>query len=132
MQKHFSSVKRWIATALLSLLAITFVWQGMFIADNTAMADTANRIENKVDRDIERTKDFVDDTKQQVKKTANRNESKVDRNTDNNSFLENKADKDADRIEKRANEDAANTKEALDETQNVIESTIDNVKEIFK
>ena len=63
MQKYFSSIKRWIATALLSLLAITFVWQGALIAENIAMADTADKIENKVDRDLERTKDFVDDVK---------------------------------------------------------------------
>ena len=135
--KQFSSLKRWIATSILSLLTIALVWQGMFIANDTAMADTTilaalnGGIENKVDRDVERTKNFIEDTKQQVKETANKNANKVDRATDNNSSVENKAQTDANRIEKRANEDAARTKEAVDKTQNIIESTIDNVKDVF-
>ena len=127
MQKYFSLIKRWVVTGLLSLLAITFVWQGALIANNTAMADTADKVENKVDSGLEKAKGFVDDVKQDVKQTANKNESRVDRNIDNDSFIENKADRDKERIEKRANEDAANTKEAIDKT----ESIIDNIKNVF-
>ena len=135
--KQFSSIKRWIATSILSLLTIAFVWQGMFLANNTAMADSmmladaGDRIENKVNRGLEETKDFIDDTKKQVKQTANKNASKVDSATDNNSLLENKAEKDSDRIEQKANKDAARTKGAVDKTQNVVESTIDNIKNVF-
>ncbi len=135
--KQFSSIKRWIATSLLSLLTIAFVWQGMFLANNTAMADSmmladaGDQIENKVNRGLEETKDFVDDTKKQVKQTANKNASKVDSATDNNSLLENKAERDSDRIEQKANKDAARTKGAVDKTQNVVESTIDNIKDAF-
>ena len=131
MQKYFSLIKRWVATALLSLLAITFVWQGALVADNTAMADTADKVENKVGRDLERSKDFVDDVKQSVKQSADKSESKVDRNTDGNSFIENKADRDAERINERANEDAARTKKAIDKTGNVFEDAIDNIKGVF-
>ena len=135
--KQFLSFKRWIATSLLSLLTIAFVWQGMFLANDAAMADSmmladaGDRVENKINSGLEDTKDFIDDTKKQVKKTANKNESRVDSATDNNSFLENKAERDSDRIEQKANKDAARTKDAVDETQNIIESTIDNVKNAF-
>lgn len=135
--KQFSSVKRWIVTSILSLLAIAFVWQGMFIVNNTAMAspvilaDLGDRVENKTDRGLDKTKGFIEDTKEQVKKTANQNAAKVDRATDNYSLLENKAKKDKARIEQKADKDAARTKKAVDKTQNIIESTVDNIKDVF-
>jgi hypothetical protein len=135
--KHFSPVKRWIVTSLLSFLTIAFVWQGMFLVNNTAMADSTivaelgDRVENKADRDLSRTKGFIEDTKDKVKQTANKNASKVDRATDNDSLLENKAKKDASRIENKADKDAARTKKAVDKTQNIVESTIDNIKDAF-
>lgn len=135
--KQFSSVKRWIATSILSLLTIAFVWQGMFIANNTAMADSVlladlgDRVENKADRDLDQTKGFIENTKEKVKQTANKNASKVDRATDNDSLLENKAKKDAKRIENKADKDAARTKKAVDKTQNVIESAVDSIKDAF-
>ena len=132
VQKYFSSIKRWVATGLLSLLAITFIWQGAFIVDNAAMADTADKIENKVDRDLDRTKNFVDDVKQSVKNSADRSESRVDESTDgDNGLIENKADKDEQRIYDRANEDAARTKKAIDKTNNVIDDAIESVKDVF-
>ena len=129
MQKQFFSVRRWIATALLSFLTIAFVWQGMFLANDTAMADSMMLADatDKVERDVERTKDFIDDTKQKVKRTANKNASKVDSATDNNSLLENKAERDSDRIESKANKDAARTKDAVEDTGNAI----DSVKDVF-
>ena len=125
--KQFSSIRRWIVTGMLSLLTIAFVWQGAFVANDTAMADSmmlaeSGRIENKVDRDVEQTKSFIEDTKEQVQQTANQNASKVDRATENNSLLENKAEKDAARIEQKADKDAARTKDAVDKTQNIIEN----------
>lgn len=135
--KKFSSVKRWIATSILSLLTIAFVWQGTFIVSDSAMADpvmlaaTSARVENKVDRDLDRSKGFIEDTKDKVKRTANKNASKVDRATDNDSLLGNKAKKDANRIGNKADKDAARTKKAVDKSQNVIESTVDNIKDVF-
>ena len=132
VQKYFSFIKRWVTTGLLSLLAITFVWQGTFIANNTAMADTADKIENAAKRGLENSKDFVDDVKQDVKQSADKSESKIDRNTDgDDGIIENKADKDAARIDKRANEDAARTKKAIDKTGNVIEDALDSVRGVF-
>ena len=131
MQKYFSSVKRWVATGLL-ISAITFVWQGAFIADNIAMADTADKVENTAKRGLEKSKDFVDDVKQDVKQRADKSESQIDRNTDDDdNIIENKADRDESRIKERANEDAANTKKAIDKTGNVIEDAIDSVKGVF-
>lgn len=133
--KQFSFFRRWIIASILSLLTIAFVWQGMFVANETALANPImladTGIENKVDRDVERTKSFIEDTKQQVKETANQNASKVDRATDEDSAIDNKAERDTARIEQKANKDAARTKEAVDKTQNIIESTIDNVKDVF-
>ncbi len=135
--KQFSSVKRWIATSILSLLTIAFVWQGMFIANDTAMADSVmladigDLVENKADRNLNQTKGFIEDTKEKVKQTANKNASKVDRATDNDSLLENKAKKDAKRIENKADKDATQTKKAVDKTQNVIESAVDNIRDAF-
>jgi hypothetical protein len=136
--KQFLSVKRWIVTSILSLLTIAFVWQGMFIVNDTAMAgsvmlaDLGNRVENKADRGLEKSKGFIEDTKEKVKETANKNASKVDRATGNDSVLENKAKRDKARIEQKADKDAARTKKAVDKTQNIIESTVDNIKDVFK
>ena len=136
--KQFLSVKRWIVTSILSLLTIAFVWQGMFIVNDTAMAgsvilaDLGNRVENEADRGLEKSKGFIEDTKEKVKETANKNASKVDRATNNDSLLENKAKKDKARIEQKADKDAARTKKAVDKTQNIIESTVDNIKDVFK
>jgi hypothetical protein len=135
--KKFSSIKRWIVTSILSMLTIAFVWQGIFIVNDTAMADsvmlaaTSDRVENKANRDLDRSKGFIEDTKDKVKRTANKNASKVDRATDNDSLLKNKAKKDAKRIENKADKDAARTKKAVDKTKNIVESTVDNIKDVF-
>ena len=125
----FIALKRCLSVAVICLLTVSFAWQGSFVA--TAMADVGDRIESKVDRDIDSTKDFIDNTKQSVKNTANRNAGKIDRATDESSIVDNKAEKDADRIENKANKDAARTKDALDKTDNVIESAIDSIKDVF-
>lgn len=130
--KRFSTVKRWMVTALLCLVAIAFTWQGAFIADNAAIAaDAGNEVRGKASKDAGATKDFIEDTAEQVKQTAKENAAKVDRATDENSFIEGKAKRDAARIQERANEDAARTKEAVDKTQNVVERTVENIKDAF-
>lgn len=132
MQRYFSSIKRWVATGLLSLLAIAFVWQGSLITDNVALADTADKVENKVGQGLENSKDFVDNVKQSVKQSASKSESRVDESTDgDDGLIENKADKDAARIKSKADSDAASTKDAIDKTGNVIEDAIDGIKNVF-
>lgn len=139
--KQLSTVKRWMATTLFCMLAITFVWQGAFFSNTSAMADPAatliassdsgDRAQVKANKDAGRTKNFIDDTADKVKDAAKSNASKVDQATDDGSFIERKAKKDAATIQKRANEDASRTKEAVDNTKNVVERTVDNIKDAF-
>ncbi|MEH2212772.1 hypothetical protein [Nostoc sp.] len=139
--KQFSTVKRWMATALFCMLAIAFVWQGAFFSNTSALADpaatliassdTSDRAQEKASRDAGRTKNFIDDTADKVKDAAKSNASKVDQATDNGSFVERKAKKDAATIQRRANEDASRTKEAVDNTKNVVERTVENIKDAF-
>ncbi len=139
--KQLSTVKRWMATTLLCMLAMAFVWQGAFFSNTSAMADPAatliassdagDRAQDKAGRDAGRTKNFIDDTADKVKQAARSNANKVDQSTDNGSFAERKAKKDAATIQRRANEDASRTKEAVDKTKNAVERTVDNIKDAF-
>ncbi|MEH1821231.1 MAG: hypothetical protein V7L31_19475 [Nostoc sp.] len=139
--KQLSTVKRWMATALLGMLAIAFVWQGAFFSNTSAMADPAatliassdagDRAQEKANRDAGRTKNFIDDAADKVKEAARSNASKVDQATDSGSFAERKAKKDAATIQRRANEDASRTKEAVDKTKNAVERTVENIKDAF-
>ncbi len=139
--KQLSTVKRWMATTLLGMLAIAFVWQGAFFSNTSAMADPAatliassdpgDRAQDKASRDAGRTKNFIDDTADKVKQAAKSNANKVDQSTDNGSFAERKAKNDAATIQKRADEDAARTKKAVDDTKNVVERTVDSIKDAF-
>ncbi|MEH2111367.1 hypothetical protein [Nostoc sp.] len=139
--KQLSTVKRWMATALLGMLAIAFVWQGAFFSNTSAMADPAatliassdagDRAQDKASRDAGRTKNFIDDAADKVKQAAKSNANKVDQATDNGSFAERKAKKDAATIQRRANEDASRTKEAVDKTKNAVERTVENIKDAF-
>jgi hypothetical protein len=138
--KQFSNIKRWMATTLFCLLAIAFAWQGAFFSSNVAMANpavytvaanTGNEVQGKVSKDTGRTKDFIRDTRDKVKETAKSNAAKVDRATDDDSFIEGKAKRDAARIEQKANKDAARTQKAADNTKNVIERTVDGIKDTF-
>ncbi|MBE9046791.1 hypothetical protein IQ255_20660 [Pleurocapsales cyanobacterium LEGE 10410] len=135
MQLTFSmriaTLKRWIATVLLGIFAFAFVWQGTLISNTSAFADVGDRAEQKASSDAAETKDFIEDTKDFVKKAANDNAAKVDRATDEDSLIENKAQRDANRIEQKANKDAARTKEAVDDTKNFFESAIDNIQDTF-
>ncbi|MFN6462720.1 MAG: hypothetical protein RMZ41_012855 [Nostoc sp. DedVER02] len=141
LTKQLSTVKRWMATTMLCMLAMAFVWQGAFFSNTSAMADPAGTLiaskdagdqaQEKASRDAGRTKNFIDDAADKVKDAAKSNASKVDRATDNGSFIERKAKKDAATIQKRANEDASRTKEAVDNTKNVVERTVENIKDAF-
>ncbi|MEH2466248.1 hypothetical protein [Nostoc sp.] len=139
--KQLSTVKRWVATTLFCMLAIAFVWQGAFFSNTSAMADPAgtliasadagDEVKDKTSKDAGRAKNFIDDTADKVKEAAKSNASKVDEATDNGSFAERKAKKDAATIQKRADEDSARTKEAVDKTKNVVERTVENIKDAF-
>jgi uncharacterized protein YjbJ (UPF0337 family) len=140
--KRLSIAGRWIATTLFCLSALAFVWQGAFFSNTAAMAaptanlilatDVGSQVQGKVSEDAGRAKNFIEDTKDKVKRTANKNADRVDQATDDNgSFVEGKAKRDRDRIEKRADEDAARTKKAVDNTKNAVERTVDSIKEVF-
>ncbi|MEH2121197.1 hypothetical protein [Nostoc sp.] len=139
--KQLSTVKRWMATTLFCMLAITFVWQGAFFSNTSAMAaptatliassDAGDKVQEKTSKDAGRAKNFIDDTADKVKEAAKSNASKVDQATDNGSSVERKAKKDAATIQKRADEDASRTKEAVDNTKNVVERAVENIKDAF-
>jgi hypothetical protein len=139
LMKKLSSIGHHLTTAILCLSAIAFVWQGAFFSNNLSLADSGiniadlgDRIQQKVDRDAGRAKNFIRDTADKVEETANRNADKVEDSTDNNgNFIERKANKDKDRIEERAERHAAKTEKAVDNTKNAVERTVDNIKEVF-
>jgi hypothetical protein len=135
-----STAGRWIATSLICLLAISFVWQGAFFSSTVAIAapamnliaaDMGNQAQDKLNEGAGRTKNFIRDTADRVERTANKNANRVDRATDEGSFAERKAKRDASRIEQRAERDASRTQKAVDNSKNAVERTIDSVKNAF-
>jgi hypothetical protein len=143
---HFAKqrlvAKRWVATALLCLSVTIFAWQGVFVADSTAIAspsqtliaaaDVGDKVQEKAGRDASRAKDFVQDTTDRVKKTAKKNADKVDKATENDTnFIARKAKNDQARIEDKADKDSGRTQKAIDDTKNVVERTVDKVKDAF-
>lgn len=141
LMKRLSTAGRWMATTLLCLSAIAFMWQGAFFSNTSAMAapalnsiaaaDLGDKIQGKASEDAGRAKNFIRDTEDKVKETAKKNATKVDRATDNGSVAERKAKKDAATIEKRAEEDSARTQKAVDNTKNAVERTVDSIKDAF-
>jgi uncharacterized protein YjbJ (UPF0337 family) len=140
--KRLSIAGRWMATTMLCLSALAFVWQGAFFSNTAAMADpganliasagTSDQVKGKASVDAGRAKNFIEDTKDKVKETANKNADRVDQATDeSDSFLERKAKRDRDRIEQRADEDAARTEKAVDNTKNAVEGIVDSIKDVF-
>lgn len=140
--QQLSAAKRWIATTLFCVFAVTLIWQGAFFSDTAAMAsptanliaasDAGDRVQQKTSEDAGRAKNFIQDAKDQVKRTANNNADRVEQATDSDdNFIERKAKRDRDRIEKRADEDAARTQKAVDNTKNAVERTVDNIKDAF-
>ena len=133
---------RWMAKALLGVLAVALMWQGAFVANLSAMAAPANNTliaaadvgseaQGTASKDAGRTKGFVRDARDTVKQAASDNARKVDRATDNDSAIAGKAKRDAARIQERADKDASRTQDAVDNTKNAIENAIDNVKDAF-
>jgi hypothetical protein len=139
--KQLSTVGRFLATTVLSVLAIAFVWQGAFFSNPAAMAnptanliasaDAADQIKDKTSTDAGRAKGFIRDTADKVKEAAKSNAAKVDRATDDGSFVERKAKEDAATIQRRAEEDAYRTQKAVDNTKNAVERTVDKIKDVF-
>ncbi len=138
--KRLSIVGRWLATALFCLSAIAFTWQGAF-SNTSAMAapatnliaaaDVGDKAQEKASKDAGRTKSFVRETKENLKKTAKTNAAKVDRATDAGSPIGRKAKKDAATIERRAEKDSARTQTAIDKTKNAVERTVEGIKDAF-
>lgn len=140
LMKRLSTVGRFLATTLFCLSAVAFVWQGAFFSNTTAMAapsamliagaDIGSQVQDKANKGARLSKDFIEDTKDSVKRTANKNADRVEQATDGKgSFVERKANRDAARIEKRAEEDAARTKKAVDNSKNVVKSAVDKIKD---
>ncbi len=137
--KQLSTVGRWIATSLFCLSAIAFVWQGAFIADNSAMAsptlvatrDTGDKVKDTTDDIAKSSKNFIRDTKDKVQDAANSNAKKVDKSTGDDSVAERKAKSDRDTIYKRAEEDAARTEKAVDNNMNAVKGAVEKIKDAF-
>lgn len=114
---------------------------GCFFSNTAAMAnpavnliasgDLGDQIKDKASEGFEKSRNFIDDTKDSLKNTANKNADKVEAES-NDTDVVGKANRDAARIEERSDTHAANTKEAVDKTENFVESTIDKIKDAFK
>ncbi|MEG3928510.1 MULTISPECIES: hypothetical protein [unclassified Microcoleus] len=139
--KRLSTVGRLMATTVLCVSAMAFVWSGAFFSNTAAMAsptvnliaaaDAGDAVQEKASKDAGRAKNFIRDTEEKVKETAKTNASKVDRASEDGSVVERKAKKDAATIEKRASEDSARTQKAVDNTKNAVESAVDSIKGVF-
>ncbi|MEG4148848.1 hypothetical protein [Microcoleus sp. Pol12B5] len=139
--KRLSTLGRLMATTVLCLSAMAFVWSGAFFSNTAAMAspavnliaaaDAGDGVQEKASKDAGRTKNFIRDTEDKVKETAKTNAAKVDRASEDGSVVERKAKKDAATIEKRASEDSARTQKAVDNTKNAVESAVDSIKGVF-
>lgn len=142
LMKRLSTVGRFLATTLFCVSAIAFIWQGAFFTNTVATAapavnlmasaDLGDQVKEKTSVDAGRAKNFIRDTADQVEQTAKKNAARVEQATDDNgSFVERKAHRDAARIEQRSEEDAARTQKAVDNTKNVVERTVDKIKDAF-
>ena len=138
--KRTLAVGRWMASTLICLAAIAFVWQGAFFSNTNAMAAPATLIAANVGDQIQgaadevrgRSKELIRDTQNKVEKTANKNAAKVDQADDEGSFVERKAKRDRNRIEKRASEDADRTETAVDKSMDAVKGAVENIKDAFK
>jgi hypothetical protein len=140
--KKLSTVVRFLATTVICVSAIAFIWQGAFFSDTSAMAspvanliadaDIGSKVQGKTSEDAGRAKNFIRDTANKVEEAASSNASKVEDATDGSgNFIERKAKSDAATIHKRAEEDAARTQKAVDNTKNAVERTVDSIKDAF-
>jgi uncharacterized protein YjbJ (UPF0337 family) len=133
--KGLSIVGRWIATTLFCLAAFTFVWQGTYFLNTSALA-SGNQIliassQEAANETKSNSKSFVENTKDFVKDAARSNASKVDNATDDDNPIAGKAQRDAGRIQQRAEEDAARTEKAIDKNVNAVQRTVENIKDAF-
>ncbi len=81
-KESLSVVGRLMATVLLLVSAVTFIWHGAFLSNTSAMAapnvnliaasGTGDKIQGKASEDAGRTKNFVRDTANKVERTAKR------------------------------------------------------------
>lgn len=140
--KKLSTVGRWVATTVLMVSAMAFIWQGALFSNSTAMAapntnliassNVGDRISDATNETSRKSKNFIRDTADKVEEAARSNARKVENASDNNgSLVERKARKDAARIEAKAEKDAARTQRAVDNNLNAVERTIDNIKDAF-
>jgi len=136
--RQIQSVGRWTASLLLGMAAISFVWQSAIFPTLSAMAaptptllatEMGKQVQQKVSKDAGRAKNFIEDTKDKVENMADKNARRVDEADNSGSFVERKAQRDAGRIYKRAEEDAARTERAVDNTKNVFQDAVENIKD---
>jgi alpha-beta hydrolase superfamily lysophospholipase len=135
----FLTISFWVNKAVLSMVAIALIWQSVFMSssialpiDSIATMNMKQSVEQKADKDADRTKDFVQDTKTAVQKTAQKNAKRVEQATNGKgNLLEERAKKDAVRINVRAEQDAARTQDAIDDTKTAIERTVEGIKDAF-
>lgn len=141
LRQRFSTLGRVLKTTLFFLSAIALVWHFAWFSNTVAMADSApisvaaadagDRIRGTADDVAKGSKNLIRDTADKVERTANKNAAKVDRADDEGSFVERKAKRDRDRIERRAEADAARTQKAVDNSKNVVDRTVDTIKDAF-
>lgn len=135
--KQVSAVGRLIATVLLCVTTIAFVWQGTAFSVMAApgstliAADLGNQVQGKASKDAGRAKGFIRDTADKVENMADKNANRVDDAADSGSYVERKAQRDAGRVHERAEQDAARTQKAVDNTKNAVERTVENIKDAF-
>lgn len=136
--KPVAALGRALATGLMVMIAIAFVWQGAFFAKTTAMAAPVNGAlvatmnNDGLDEAKSDNKGFVRDAAKKVKETASKNASKVREANDNSgNAVQRKAEKDAAWVQKRADQDADRTQRAIDKNLNAVERTVDNIKDAF-
>jgi len=137
--KRLSTVGRWMATTLVCVAAIAFVWQGGFFSNTTAVADStpqliatsgADQIKGAADKVTEGSKKIIRGTENKVKETANTNAAKVDQ-ADDGGIAERKATRDKNRIERRAEEDADRTEKRAEKSMGAVKDAVDNIKDAF-
>lgn len=138
--KGLSTIGRWMATTLVLLSVIAFVWQSPFFANNAAMAaptetliaaDVGDQIKGAADDVAKGSKNIIRSAEDSVKGAANENASKVKQTDNTGSSVERKAKKDRDRVEQRASEDADRTERAAEKSMNAVERAVDSIKGAF-
>ena len=129
-----------MATTLVCVAAIAFVWQGGFFSNTTALVDSmpqliatsgADQIKGAADKVTETSKNIIRGTEDKVKEAANSNAAKVDQADEDGGTAERKAKRDKNRIERRASEDAARTEKRAEKSMNAVKDAVDNIKDAF-